>query len=351
MSHESAIEFSPEHFIDYAVTRGFGDVHFKVDAKTGLYAIIAIHSTKLGPALGGCRCLPYPTFVDGWYDALRLARGMSFKAALVGLKHGGGKSVLIKPKQIRDQAAYFRSFAEFVNDMNGRYITAVDSGTTTEDMDIIGEKTKYVASLTQHGEPSPSTALGVLYGIEAAVKFKLGKDSLKNIHVAIQGLGKVGYSLAKRLHELGAKLSVADVNSAVVHHCVAEFGAQMVSTDKIHTIACDVLAPCALGATLNAQTIPEIQAPIVAGAANNQLAHAAQGQLLHERTILYAPDYVINAGGLIFAAARYDHIGEEAIPDKIRKIGSTLEEIFQRSSKEKKPTSVIADEMAKEKLS
>lgn len=344
------IEFSADKFIEYATARGFGDVHFKIDSDTKLYSIIAIHSTKLGPALGGCRCTTYPSFTAGWYDALRLARAMSYKAALVNLPHGGGKSVLIKPEHIPDRAAYFHSFGEFINSLNGRYITAVDIGTTTTDMDLIGEKSPYVASLTLHGEPSPYTALGVRYGIEAAVQFKLGKNSLHGIHIAIQGLGKVGHDLAKDLHTLGAKLSVADVNLEAVQHCVKEFGAQAVPPDKIHALACDVFAPCALGAILNSNTIPEIQAPIVAGSANNQLDHAIHGDTLHARNILYAPDYVINAGGLIYAAIRYDHGIQEDIPKRIYHIAETLTEIFDRSAKENKPTSLVADIMAEEKL-
>lgn len=344
------MEFSAENFIEYAVMRGFGDVHFKIDTTTNLYAIIAIHSTKLGPALGGCRYYGYPTFTAGWYDALRLARSMSYKAALVNLPHGGGKSVLIAPPSIPDRAAYFHSFGEFVNSLNGRYITAVDVGTSTFDMDLIGEKTSYVSSLTEHGEPSPYTALGVRYGIEAAVKFKLGKDSLSGVHIAVQGLGKVGYDLAKHLHYLGATLSIADINTQAVKHCAAEFGATIVPIEKIHAIACDVFSPCALGAILNEQTVPQIQAPIVAGSANNQLGHATDGEALHARNILYAPDYVINAGGLIYAATRYDHLPEEKIPQRIYHIAETLQQIFERSSKENKSTSFIADVMAEELL-
>ncbi len=341
-----------DDFLDYALSHGFGDLHFKVDPATGMKAIIAVHNTKLGPALGGCRFIEYPSTYAAIQDAMRLARGMSFKAASVNLPLGGGKSVIIKPKGSFDRAQYMHQFGRFVHELNGRYITALDSGTELPDMDIIAEHTPYVASLSKYdGDPSPSTAKGILRGIQAAVAFKLGKDSLKGIHVAIQGLGHVGFLLARHLHELGATLTVADVSAAAVDRAVTELGAKAVSTDQIHKVPCDVFAPCALGAIINDITISQLQTTIIAGAANNQLAHTYHGKKLHDKGILFAVDYVINAGGLIFAASKYLSTPEEKINEQIDAIYSHLTEIFSRSAQENLPTSEIADNLAKEKLS
>lgn len=340
-----------DDFLEYALSHGFGDLHFKVDPETGMKAIIAIHSTKLGPALGGCRFIEYPNTAAALNDAMRLARGMSYKAASVNLPLGGGKSVIIKPKGPFNRTGYMHKFGEFIQELNGRYITALDSGTLLSDMDIIAEHTDYVASLSKYnGDPSPSTAKGVLRGIQAAVAFKLGKDNLKGIHVAIQGLGHVGYLLAKHLRELGATLTVADISPAVVELAVKELGAKTVSTDAIHKVPCDVFAPCALGAIINDITISQLQTTIIAGAANNQLAHSFHGKKLHDKGILFAADYVINAGGLIFAAAKYLHTPEEKINDQIDGIYTSLTEIFTRSAKDNLPASEIADTLAKEKL-
>jgi len=340
-----------DDFLEYALTHGFGDLHFKVDPQTGMKAMIAIHSTKLGPALGGCRFIEYPNTDAALKDAMRLARGMSYKAASVNLPLGGGKSVIMKPKGPFNRTEYMLQFGSFINELNGRYITALDSGTVLTDMDIIAERTDYVASLSKHnGDPSPSTAKGVLRGIQAAVAFKLGKDSLQGIHVAIQGLGHVGYPLAKHLHELGAVLTVADISPAAVELAINELGAKAVSTDMIHKVPCDVFAPCALGAIINDITIPQLQTTIVAGAANNQLAHAIHGKKLHEKEILFAADYVINAGGLIFAASKYLHTPEEKVIDQIDSIYTSLTEIFIRSAKDNLPASEIADTLAQEKL-
>jgi len=340
-----------DDFLEYAMAHDFGDIHFKVDPETGMKAMIAIHSTKLGPALGGCRFIEYPSTEAAIKDAMRLARGMSYKAASVNLPLGGGKSVIIKPKGAFNRAGYMHKFGAFVNELNGRYITALDSGTLLSDMDIIAEHTDYVASLSKYnGDPSPSTAKGVLRGIQAAVAFKLGKDSLKGIHVAIQGLGHVGYLLAKHLHELGATLTVADISPAAVDMAINEFGAKAVSTEVIHKVPCDVFAPCALGAIINDISIPQLQTTIIAGAANNQLAHTIHGKKLHEKGILFAADYVINAGGLVFAASKYLHTSEDKVNEQINGIYTSLTEIFTRSAKDNLPASEIADTLAKEKL-
>ncbi len=349
MTHSPNI-FNENDLFEYAATHDFGDFHVKIDPKTGMQAIIAIHNTKLGPALGGCRFIEYDNPSAALYDAMRLARGMSYKAASVNLPLGGGKSVIIKPKKAFDRAAYFDAFAHFVHEQGGRYITALDSGTQLADMDRIGLHTPYVASLSRHGDPSPATADGIFQGIRAAVQFHYGKDSLENVHVAIQGLGHVGFQLAHLLHAHNAILTVADLNQSVVHDAVQAFQARACSVETIHQTPCDVFAPCALGAILNDETIPQLNTHVVAGAANNQLAHAYHGQILHDKGILYAPDYVINAGGLIFAAGQYLHGEGYDYKEKINHIYDSLMEIFEFSKQKNKPTSDIADQLAFEKL-
>lgn len=342
---------SDHDFLDYALSHGFGDIHMKVDPRSGMRAIIAIHSTKLGPALGGCRFIEYADTDAAIKDAMRLAIGMSNKSALANLPIGGGKAVIMKPKGNYDRTAYLKQFGLFINELNGRYITALDSGTQLEDMDIIAEYTPYVASVsTQHGDPAPCTADGVFRGIQAAIQFKLHTTELKGLHVAIQGLGHVGYRLAERLHAEGVKLSVADINSELVERAARKFNAQVVSVDKIHQVSCDVFSPCALGAVLNSRTIVQLQTTIVAGAANNQLEHTHDGQALFERGILYAPDYVINAGGIIFAATKYGRKPDTEIQQRIEELGHTLTKIFERSAQENQPTNLISDLMAREIL-
>lgn len=338
-------------FLDYALGHEFGEIHCKVDPETGMKAIIAIHNTQLGPALGGCRFIEYSNTHQAIYDAMRLARGMTFKSALARLPLGGGKAVIIKPHGPFNRDAYFHRFGEFVNELNGRYITAVDSGTQLSDMDIIAQHTPYVASLTSHhGDPSLATARGVLRGIEAAVSYKLGRDSLKNMHIAIQGLGHVGMLLVQYLTESGAQVSVADTDQNRVDHAVKTFGAKVILPEHIHKIACDVFVPCALGGIIHHISVHELQTSIIAGAANNQLAHPLHGHTLHQKDILYAPDYVINAGGVIFASSKYFGLPESGVNDKVDAIHQSLIDIFRRSNLENRPTSEIADLMAIEYL-
>jgi len=335
-------------------TYDYGEVHFKLDKATGLRAIVAIHDTRLGPALGGCRFIPYDSDDAALVDALRLARGMTYKAALAGLAHGGGKSVIMRPAARFDRVALFRAFGKFIDDLRGHYITAEDSGTGLEDMEVIRTVTKNVTGVDPShggsGDPSPFTALGVRRGIEAAVKFKLGKDSLTGVAVAVQGVGHVGYHLCKELHASGAKLTVADVDSLKAERAAREFGAKTVHIDQIANVECDVFAPCALGAGLNDVTIPSLRAGIVAGAANNQLAEVRHGDDLHARGILYAPDYAINAGGLINVAQEVKGYDAKASRDATLKIYDTMWEIFERSKKLSAPTHKVADMLVEEKL-
>jgi leucine dehydrogenase len=333
----------------------YGEVHFARDAGSGLRAIVAIHDTRLGPALGGCRFLAYPREEDALVDALRLARGMTYKAALADLPHGGGKSVLMRPAEPHfDRAALFLAFGRFVEDLGGHYITAEDSGTGLEDMEILRSVTRHVVGIDQShggsGDPSPFTALGVRRGIEACVTVRLGRASLEGVHVAVQGVGHVGYHLCKELAAHGAKLSVADVDPLKAERAHREFGAQVVPLDRIFEIACDVLAPCALGSALNDDTIPRIKAAIIAGAANNQLAEPRHGDDVNARGILYAPDYAINAGGLINVAAEVTGYDAERARERTMRIHDTILEIAERSRRTMAPTYRVADLMVEEKL-
>lgn len=326
---------------------GFGDIHFKSDADSGLNAIIAIHDTTLGPALGGCRFLPYDSTQSALLDAMNLAQGMSFKAAIAGLPLGGGKSVIIKPEKSFDRKKLFLAFGHFIEELNGRYITSVDSGTNVSDMDVISTNTSHVASTSKQaiatGDPSPYTALGVRRAIEAAVKIKYEKNNLSNIHVAIQGLGHVGYFLAKELHELGAQLSFCDINSDNVTRIKKMFGGQAYSPNEIFDVECDVFAPCALGGAINATTIKRLNTGVIVGAANNQLATLEMGRYLHEKNILYAPDYVVNAGGLIQVFLK----DKENSLAKVDNIYDTLINIFKTAKNNQQPPVETADALAK----
>ncbi|MEZ4220454.1 MAG: amino acid dehydrogenase [Polyangiaceae bacterium] len=332
----------------------YGELHLERDAASGLMAIVAIHDTRLGPSLGGCRFIHYDSEEDAIVDALRLARGMTFKAAITGLNLGGGKSVLVRPRTEFDRAALFRAFGKFVNDLGGHYITAEDSGTSIEDMEIIRTMTKHVTGVKpEHGgsgDPSPFTALGVRRGIEACVKFVTGRDNIADLHVAVQGVGHVGYHLCRELHALGAKLTVADVDPLKSERAQREFGAEIVPLDSIFGVECDVLAPCALGSALNDSTIPQLKCGIVAGAANNQLAEPRHGDDLMQRGIVYAPDYAINAGGLINVATEIEGYDADKSTAKVVKIYDTIYEIAERAKAAMKPTYMIADMMAQERL-
>jgi leucine dehydrogenase len=329
----------------------FGD-----DAATGLRAVIALHSTALGPAAGGCRMWPYPTLAAAVADVLRLSRGMSYKNAIAGLPFGGGKSVIIGDPQEQKTPELFEAFGRFVDSLGGRYVTAEDVGTTTADMASVARATRYVAGLGRApgeagGDPAPKTALGVHLGIKAAVRFKLGRSDLEGLSVAIQGLGGVGSHLARMLADEGARLKVADVLPAALRRVCDELGASTVATEDVLAEDVDVLAPCALGALLNAQSIPRLRARIVAGAANNQLAQGQDGQSLLAAGILYAPDYVINAGGIISVSREYRGGASEAqVLEDIGQIPLRLTEIFERARHENRTTNAVADEMARERL-
>ncbi|MDA8562078.1 hypothetical protein N9L02_03065, partial [Gammaproteobacteria bacterium] len=337
----------------YAEFLNFGDIHIKFDPKTQLRAIVAVHNLKRGPAIGGCRVFKYNSTDAAMEDAMRLAYVMSFKAAMSDLAHGGAKAVIIAPKVIKDRRAFFHSFGEFVDSLGGKYVTAVDIGTSMEDMDFIAEKTSYVTTTTKYGDlgnASLHTATGVRRCIEAAVKFKLGKDNLQGVHVAIQGTGHVGFFLANELSSLGAKLTLTDVNKESLQRAAIEFNAEICDPEQIYSVDADVFAPCALGAVLNIKTINQMKTSIVAGSANNQLAHHHHADLMFERGILYAPDFVANAGGLIAAAAMYDHDNLDKIKQNVFNIYNIITDVFTESVKNNKSTLDIAEKIAKARL-
>jgi leucine dehydrogenase len=328
-------------------------LHFVHDDKTGLQAIIAIHSSALGPAAGGCRRWQYASDLDALTDALRLSRGMTYKNAVAGLKYGGGKSVILANANAPKSPELFRAFGRAVDALGGSYITAEDVGCSVEDMRFVKEQTDYVSGLPKRGgeaggDPSPVTALGVLLGIEAAVRFRLGADSLEGIRVAVQGVGHVGLHVCRLLHEAGAELFVADVNRANLRLASDELPVTVVPPAEILFADVDVLAPCALGNVLTSLTIPKIKAKVIAGAANNQLSTAADGARLAERDILYAPDYVINAGGIITVSREYDGgSSDEEVRADVARIPERLEKIFNEAKTSSRPTNVIADELAR----
>ncbi len=322
------------------------ELHLRNDAKTGLKAIIAIHNTSRGPALGGCRFLPYHSDDHALLDAARLARGMSYKAALAGLPQGGGKSVILKPPGDFDAKALFTCFGEFIESLNGRYITAIDSGTSNQEMDWIAQKTRYVTSTSQAGDPSPYTALGVFQGIKACVEKKLKRKDLQGLRVTIQGVGHVGYALGKLLAKEGAELIVADLNKSAVTRAMNECASACVDPNQIHAVECEVFAPCGLSGPINENTIEELQCQIIAGSANVQLTHHELGEMLHDQGILYAPDYVINAGGLIYASLNHSGKKRDYINAQVKNIHRTLESIFEESATSNCPPSEVADKKA-----
>lgn len=328
-----------------------GELHFKSDPVSGLKSIIAIHNTKLGPALGGCRCIEYSSDEAAIQDVIRLARGMSYKAALAKVPQGGGKAVILKPSGAFDRKALYQAFGKFVNELGGRYITAVDSGTSLQDMDEVGRVTPYVSGSQSDGlDPSPNTALGVLAGIKAAALHRYGNSKLKGLTVAIQGVGNVGFHLASLLAKEGARLLVSDIDPQKIKQARTAFQAETVAPEQFFATHCNILAPCGLGGVINDETLNELHCDIIAGSANNQLAGPEHGQQLHDRGILYAPDYVINAGGLIQVSLGIRHASHQDISNKTWGISETLYDIFTRSTSDNLPPSTIADLMAEEIL-
>lgn len=332
----------------------YESVHFFADPASGLRAVIAIHDTTLGPALGGARALgTYATEQDALIDALRLARGMTYKAALAGLDHGGGKAVILLPRTPVDRARLFTAFGRAVDSLGGRYITAEDSGTSPDDIDVVRRRTRFVVGHRGpggSGDPSPVTAYGVLRGIEAVSRLVLARGDIADLRIAVQGVGHVGYALCRLLHARGCRLTVADIEPGAARRAEAEFGAQVVSDAEICSMECDLFAPCALGAVLNDFTVPLLRCRAIAGAANNQLAEPRHGELLARRGIVYVPDYAINAGGLVNVCQEW--IGYDALRARERaaRIHDTVTAILMRARAENLRPEQVADRMAEERI-
>ncbi|GGI11364.1 MULTISPECIES: branched-chain amino acid dehydrogenase [Gottfriedia] len=338
----------------YLETYDYEQVVFCQDKESGLKAIIAIHDTTLGPALGGTRMWTYESEEAAIEDALRLAKGMTYKNAAAGLNLGGGKTVIIGDPRKDKNEEMFRAFGRYIQGLNGRYITAEDVGTTVADMDLIHEETNFVTGISpsfgSSGNPSPVTAFGVYRGMKAAAKEAFGTDSLEGKVIAVQGVGNVAFNLCRYLHEEGAQLIVTDINKESVQRAVEEFGATAVDPDDIYNVQCDIYAPCALGATINDKTIPQLKAKVIAGAANNQLKETRHGDLIHELGIVYAPDYVINAGGVINVADELYGYNRERAMKKVEGVYDNIAKVIEISKRDGIPTYLAADRLAEERI-
>ncbi len=334
---------------------GHEQVNFFHDPTCGLKAIVAIHNTTLGPALGGARMWNYASEEEALIDVLRLSQGMTYKAAIADLNLGGGKAVIIGDAKTQKSEKFFRSFGRFIEGLGGRYITAEDVNTSVKDMEHVKKETDFVTGISRalggSGDPSPVTALGVYVGIKAAAKEKLGLDSISGLKISIQGLGHVGQYLAEYLHKDGVELFVTDLEEERVKAIVKRFDAKAVGLDEIHALDVDVFAPCAMGAIINDKTIPELKCTIVAGAANNQLAvpdiHGAQ---LKKRNILFAPDYAINSGGLINVSNELEGYNRERAFNQAEGIYDILMAIFKRAKEKDIPTNIASDILAEERI-
>ena len=333
---------------------GHEQIVFCHNKDAGLKAIIAIHSTVLGPALGGTRMWNYATEQEALNDVLRLSRGMTYKNAVAGLNLGGGKAVIIGDASKDKSEALFRAFGQFVESLGGRYITAEDVGIDVNDMEYVYRETEYVTGVHQvhggSGDPSPFTAYGTLQGLMATLNKKFGNEEVGNYSNAVQGLGHVGMEFVKLLKERGAKIFVTDINPKLVAKAVDDFGAEAVGLDEIYDVAADVYSPCALGGTLNENTIDRIKAKVICGAANNQLATNAIGDELTRRGVLYAPDYAVNAGGVMNVALELDGYNRERAMRMMRTIYHNLTRIYEIAERDGIPTYQAADRMAEERI-
>lgn len=328
---------------------------FGSDAASGLRAIIAIHDTTRGPALGGLRIYPYASEADALTDVLRLSRGMSYKSAMADLPLGGGKAVIIADPHTEKCPAMLRAMGRLVESLGGRYITAEDSGSGEADMQMIAEETAHVSGLApageESGDPSPYTAWGVFCALRSAVRHGLGRTELEGLRVAVQGVGHVGAHLARHLHAAGATLVLSDINRQPLARLAEELGAEAVAPEAIFDADVDLFAPCAMGAVLNKETVERLRARVICGAANNQLAATDIAERLASRGILYTPDYVANAGGVIdIACRRHDGHDRTAVMRRIEGIGTTLDELFARAAREERSPAQVADSMARERF-
>lgn len=341
------------NIFDEMQKHGHEELVFWYDKTTGLKAMVGIHDTTLGPALGGCRMWPYDSEDAAITDVLRLSRGMTYKNAAMGLDLGGGKSVIWADSRTDKSEALLRAFGRFIESLGGRYITAEDVGVNADDMEVVARETRFVGGLKEtSGDPSPATALGVLEGMKAAAKMVYGTDDLKGRHVAIQGLGHVGSLLARMLKDAGARLTATDLHPEEGRPVADELGATWVAPEEIYAVEADIFAPCALGAILNDDTIPQLKVRIVAGSANNQLQEPRHGLDLLRRNIVYVPDYVINGGGVVNVADEFQPGGyhNERAYGRVKKIGRQVQEILNRADQEHMPTQEAADQLAENRI-
>jgi len=337
--------------IEKVTNTGHEKVLFGRDSASGYRGIIAIHSTALGPAVGGTRFWNYASEQEALTDALRLSRGMTYKTALAGLPLGGGKAIIIGNNRSQKREALLRAHGRFVEALGGSYITAEDVGTSPADMEIVRLETRHVAGLLGlSGDPSPYTARGVFRAIQASTKYLWNTDDLSGVKVAVQGCGHVGYHLAKMLNDAGAKLIVTDVNDKSASRVVDEFAAEAVEPNDIFAASADIFAPCALGGVINDQTIPNLKVQIIAGAANNQLLEERHGEMLRERNILYAPDYVANVGGVFNGCTELLGWESERALRKVDEIYDTVLRIFESAEAQGITTSKAADRLAEDYL-
>jgi leucine dehydrogenase len=334
-------------------TDNYEQVVFCNDTKTGLKAIIALHNTALGPATGGCRMWNYRNEDEALTDVLRLAKGMTYKNSISNLPLGGGKSIIIGDIS-QKTPELLKRFGEFVETLKGLYITAKDVGIDSTDLKTIKSRTSHILGIAgeanSSGDPSPVTAWGVYNGMLACAEKAFGEKSLKGLHVALQGVGAVNYYLLKYLHQEGARISVCDINPEAVERAKKEFGAQPVSAESIYDVGCDIFSPGALGAVINPQTIPRLKCKVVAGAANNQLATEKDGEDLLKRGILYAPDYAINAGGVINISHEREGYSRDRAYGHVAKIYDTIKNILEVSARDQLPTNLVANRIAEDRV-
>ena len=345
-----------ESILSYMEKYDFENLLICQDRAIGFKAVIAIHDTTLGPATGGCRMWQYPSEMEAMEDALRLARGMTYKYAAAGVNLGGGKAVIIGDPYRKDREPVFRVLGKFINRLGGKYITGEDVGTTLKDMEYIRMETPYVVTLPTYlggaGDIAPMTAFGTIQAMRACAREVFGTDSLEERSVAVQGLGAVGYNVVKQLAELKARMIVTDIHAERVNRVLNEFPVRAVPPEDIYSVEAEIYSPCALGATLNDDTLKKLKCKIICGCANNQLKEERHGDQVQKMGVLYAPDYITNAGGTIFDTDRLGvgGVNYERGKEKVSRIYQTMEQIIQISKQEKIPTYLAADRLAEERI-
>ncbi|MBW1666661.1 MAG: Glu/Leu/Phe/Val dehydrogenase [Deltaproteobacteria bacterium] len=345
-----------DSIFDYMQHYDYENVFLCQDRNLDFKAIIAIHDTTLGPATGGCRMWEYESEMDAIEDALRLARGMTYKYAAAGVNLGGGKAVIIGDPNRKDREPVFRLLGKFINRLGGKYITGEDVGTTLKDMEYIYMESQHVVTLPSYlggaGDIAPMTAFGVIRAMHACCKRVYGEETLEGKVVAVQGLGAVGHNVVGQLHDLGAKLVVSDIDSKKVDSMVAKYGVVNVSAEEIYDVDCDIFCPCALGGILNDETLDRLKCKIICGSANNQLKEERHGTLLEEKGMVYAPDYIANAGGTIYDTDRLGSgsVNNERGREKVSRIYENMQKVFEIADRDRIPTYLAADRMAEERI-